>query len=56
MNLPPFPPLEDTDVEVSALIETLHKTEQRLEELTAGEVDAVAYRWQSMISERGIRA
>jgi diguanylate cyclase (GGDEF)-like protein/PAS domain S-box-containing protein len=30
--------------EVSALIETLHRTEQRLEELTAGEVDTVADR------------
>ncbi len=42
MNALPLPPPEDTSVEVSALIETLHKTEQRLEELTAGEVDAVA--------------
>ncbi|MGA9993735.1 MAG: PAS domain S-box protein [Thiobacillaceae bacterium] len=30
--------------EISALIETLHGTEQRLEELTAGEVDTVADR------------
>ncbi|MEA3195866.1 MAG: hypothetical protein QOD26_4199 [Betaproteobacteria bacterium] len=36
--------LEDATEELSALIETLHKTGQRLEELTAGEVDAVAGR------------
>ncbi|MEA3195867.1 MAG: hypothetical protein QOD26_4200 [Betaproteobacteria bacterium] len=36
--------LEDASEEVAALIETLHKTGQRLEELTAGEVDAVAGR------------
>src|ERR1700682_4399010 len=35
---------EDADKEVSALIATLHQTGQRLEELTAGEVDAVADR------------
>ena len=34
----------DANEEISALIETLHETEQRLEELTAGEVDAVAGR------------
>jgi len=32
----------DANKEISALIETLHRTEQRLEELTAGEVDTVA--------------
>src|SRR5688572_4447306 len=32
----------DMSEEVSALIETLHRTAQRLEELTAGELDAVA--------------
>ena len=32
------------DAEVSALIATLHASEQRLEELTAGEVDTVADR------------
>src|SRR5688572_26506921 len=37
----PLPPPEDTDAEVSALIETLHQTERRLQEVTAGEVDAV---------------
>ena len=42
MNPLRLQPPEDADVEVSALIETLHKTEQRLEELTAGEVDTVA--------------
>ena len=36
------PPASDPDGEVAALIETLHRTGQRLEELTAGEVDAVA--------------
>lgn len=39
----PFPPA-DAAGEVAALIETLHRTGQRLEELTAGEVDAVADR------------
>lgn len=34
----------DAKEEVSALIETLHATGQRLEELTAGEVDTVADR------------
>ena len=38
------PPPRDPNEEISALIETLHETEQRLEELTAGEVDAVAGR------------
>ena len=37
------PPLDAND-EVSALIATLHETEQRLEELTAGEVDTVSDR------------
>ncbi|BBJ23127.1 PAS domain S-box protein [Candidatus Nitrotoga sp. AM1P] len=37
----PLPP-EDSNEKVSALIETLRHTEQRLEELTAGEVDTVA--------------
>ncbi|MCK9379569.1 MAG: EAL domain-containing protein [Sulfuritalea sp.] len=39
---PPSP--RDAHDEISALIETLHLTGQRLEELTAGEVDAVADR------------
>jgi GGDEF domain-containing protein len=39
----PYPPA-DADQEISALIETLHRTGQRLEEITAGEVDAVADR------------
>ena len=34
----------DAREEITALIETLHRTEQRLEELTAGEVDTVADR------------
>src|SRR6202050_2748808 len=33
-----------TKSQIDALIETLHQTEQRLEELTAGEVDTVANR------------
>lgn len=36
------PSLRDIDEEISALIHTLHQTGQRLEELTAGEVDTVA--------------
>jgi PAS domain S-box-containing protein len=36
--------LDDEDDEISSLIETLLRTEQRLEELTAGEVDTVADR------------
>jgi PAS domain S-box-containing protein len=40
---PPILPIEaDASEEVAALIATLHTTGQRLEELTAGEVDAVA--------------
>ena len=35
------PPISDTKAEITALIETLHQTGHRLEELTAGEVDAV---------------
>jgi diguanylate cyclase (GGDEF)-like protein/PAS domain S-box-containing protein len=38
------PPTVDPNHEILALIETLHETGQRLEELTAGEVDAVANR------------
>ena len=41
---PPPPGGRDADEEVSALIETLHQTEQRLEQLTSGEVDTVADR------------
>ncbi|MEO8281257.1 MAG: EAL domain-containing protein [Ideonella sp.] len=37
----PFPPL-DREREISILIGSLHRTEQRLEELTGGEVDTVA--------------
>ena len=47
MNPKKTPPLgggRDADEEVSTLIETLHQTEQRLEQLTAGEVDTVADR------------
>jgi signal transduction histidine kinase len=42
MNRGESPPPRDATEEVSALIATLHQTGQRLEELTAGEVDAVA--------------
>ncbi|WP_212756617.1 sensor domain-containing protein [Usitatibacter rugosus] len=35
-------PGSDVNAEVSALIDTLHRAGQRLEELTAGEIDAVA--------------
>ena len=43
MNQLSFPRPDDSNVaEVSALIDTLHKTEQRIEQLTAGEVDSVA--------------
>jgi len=38
------PPPQNAGKEVSALIETLHATGQRLEELTAGEVDTVTDR------------
>lgn len=38
------PPSTDSNEEIRALIETLHATSQRLEELTAGEVDGVADR------------
>ena len=43
MNSRELPP-GDADEETLALIATLHQTEQRLEELTAGEVDTVANR------------
>ncbi|MDX9886983.1 PAS domain S-box protein [Thauera sp.] len=36
------PPLQADNEEISALIDTLHSTGRRLEELTAGEVDGVA--------------
>jgi PAS domain-containing protein len=38
------PPPQNADEEIAALIETLHRTGQRLEALTAGEVDTVANR------------
>lgn len=41
MNMPDARPSGEVQTEVSALIETLHATGQRLEDLTAGEVDAV---------------
>ena len=44
MNTCKSPSTGDNAKEVSALIDTLHQTGQRLEELTAGEVDTVADR------------
>lgn len=41
MNMPDALPSGEAQTEVSALIEKLHATGQRLEELTAGEVDTV---------------
>jgi diguanylate cyclase (GGDEF)-like protein/PAS domain S-box-containing protein len=38
------PPRDEDDTEISVLIKTLRLTDQRLEELTAGEVDTVADR------------
>jgi PAS domain S-box-containing protein len=42
MNSETPPALEEENGEISALVETLLRTEQRLEDLTAGEVDTVA--------------
>ncbi|MDD5176670.1 MAG: EAL domain-containing protein [Sterolibacterium sp.] len=44
MNPAKPPPPRDANEEIAALIETLHLTGQRLEELTSGEVDGVADR------------
>src|ERR1700691_3470162 len=44
MNAEASPVLTETNDEVVALIQALHRAEQRLEELTAGEVDTVADR------------
>ena len=44
MNFAEHPPAADLNAEVAALIASLRRTEQRLEELTAGEVDAVVDR------------
>ena len=44
MNFSTNPPAADRNDEVAALIASLHRTEQRLDELTAGEVDAVVDR------------
>jgi diguanylate cyclase (GGDEF)-like protein/PAS domain S-box-containing protein len=44
MNPGKSPPPRDANEQVSALIETLQETEQRLEELTTSEVDAAADR------------
>jgi PAS domain S-box-containing protein len=44
MNLEKSPELVEANEEIAALIETLFTAEQRLEELTAGEVDTVAGR------------
>ena len=40
----PDPPRDEDDAEISVLIKTLRVTDQRLEELTAGEVDTVTDR------------
>ncbi|MGO8854279.1 MAG: EAL domain-containing protein [Steroidobacteraceae bacterium] len=42
MNPSKLPLSGEADGEVATLIQTLHRTEQRLEELTAGQVDTVA--------------
>lgn len=44
MKAQKIPLLSETNAEISALIEVLHKTGQRLDELTAGEVDSVTDR------------
>jgi diguanylate cyclase (GGDEF)-like protein/PAS domain S-box-containing protein len=44
MSAPKQPRSCDPDEEIPGLIEALHKTESRLEELTAGEVDSVTSR------------
>jgi PAS domain S-box-containing protein len=44
MSAPKQPRLCDPDEEIPGLIEVLHRAESRLEELTAGEVDAVTSR------------
>ena len=44
MNAKMQPPSVDVGVEIAGLVEILHQTGQRLEELTAGEVDTVADR------------
>jgi diguanylate cyclase (GGDEF)-like protein/PAS domain S-box-containing protein len=40
----PIPPSEDASEEISVLIRTLRETDQRLDELTAGQIDTVADR------------
>ncbi len=49
------PPPGNTDDEVSALVETLHQTGQRLEELTGGELDSVVDRSGRMFLMRGVQ-
>ena len=49
------PPARNAYAEVSALIETLRETEQRIEELTAGEVDSVSDRDGRTFLLRGAR-
>ncbi len=46
MNPGKPPPPADADEEVSALIEALVETDQRLEDLTAGEVELLSHRPQ----------
>ncbi len=49
------PPARNAYAEVSALIETLRETEQRIEDLTAGEVDSVSDRDGRTFLLRGAR-
>jgi PAS domain S-box-containing protein len=43
MTRAPSTPLEDLHEEIATLVRTLHETQQRLQELTGGEVDAVLH-------------
>jgi diguanylate cyclase (GGDEF)-like protein/PAS domain S-box-containing protein len=44
MTSTPLPPVGDANDEISVLIRTLRETDQRLDELTAGQIDTVADR------------
>src|SRR5580658_1409467 len=48
-------PPPGTDREVSALVETLHRTSQRLEELTGGQLDSVVDRSGRWFLMRGVQ-
>ncbi len=43
MTNTPASAVEDTEAEIAALVRTLHETQQRLQELAGGEVDAVVH-------------